>query len=96
MKSTGNGVVVSFSESTAPVVRAVGTNGFAIASLVLGLLGGNLLAVIFGHVARSQIRRTGESGDGLALAGLILGYVELGALVIVVMGLVSFFGAVYP
>ena len=31
-------------------------------------------AIILGHIARSQIRRTGENGDGLALAGLIIGY----------------------
>jgi hypothetical protein len=31
-------------------------------------------AIVFGHMARSQIRRTGEEGAGLALAGLILGW----------------------
>ena len=29
-------------------------------------------AIVFGHVARHEIKRTGEQGDGLALAGLIL------------------------
>jgi hypothetical protein len=53
------------------------TNGFAIASLVLSLVGLSVLAIIFGHVSRSQMKRTGESGEGLATAGLILGYVEL-------------------
>ena len=56
---------------------SAGTNGLAIASMVLGLIGGSLLAVIFGHVARSQIRRTREQGDGLAVAGLVLGYIGL-------------------
>jgi peptidyl-prolyl cis-trans isomerase B (cyclophilin B) len=56
-----------------------GTNGLAIASMVLGLVGGSVLAVVFGHVARSQIRRTGEDGDGLAVAGLVLGYIGLAA-----------------
>lgn len=58
----------------------VRTNGFAIASLVLGLLGcGSILAVIFGHVALGQIRRANgaEGGRGLAIAGLILGYIGL-------------------
>ena len=32
-------------------------------------------AVMLGHVARGQIRRTGEAGDGLALTGLILGWI---------------------
>lgn len=31
-------------------------------------------AIVCGHIARRQIRTTGEQGDGLALAGLILGY----------------------
>ena len=38
---------------------------------------GALIAIITGHMARGQIRRTGETGNGLALAGLILGYVHL-------------------
>ena len=49
----------------------------AIASLVMSLVCCNLLGVIFGHVALNQINRTGEGGRGLALAGLIIGYVSL-------------------
>lgn len=49
-----------------------GTNGFAIASLIFGLLGGVLLSVIFGFVALSQIKRRGQGGRGLAIAGLSL------------------------
>ncbi len=56
------------------------TNGMAITSLVCGItsfvVGVTFIpAIIFGHIAQRQIRRTGERGDGLALAGLILGYV---------------------
>jgi hypothetical protein len=65
------------------------TNSAAVASLVFGIISwflcpfvGGLLAVIFGHVARGQIRRSGESGGGLAVAGLILGYFHLVAVVI--------------
>src|SRR6266849_1720265 len=49
------------------------------ASTILGTwcLGG-IIAVITGHVARSQIKRTGEAGEGLALAGLIAGYSSVG------------------
>jgi DUF1707 SHOCT-like domain/Domain of unknown function (DUF4190) len=59
-----------------PVSR---TNGFAVASLVCGLgqfLVGPLalFAIVFGYKARKQIRRTGEQGAGLALAGLVLGW----------------------
>ena len=62
------------------------TNGMAIASLVFGVIGGGVLAVVFGHIARSQIHRTGQAGAGLALAGLVLGYVGvLGAFITIVM-----------
>ncbi len=58
-----------------------GTNGLAIASLVLGILWlfglGSLLAVIFGHLGRRQIKERNEGGNGLATAGLVLGYVGL-------------------
>jgi hypothetical protein len=66
----------------------VRTNGFAIASLVLGCVGiftcglGSVLAVIFGFIARSQIRQRGEQGNGMALAGIILGFVFLALFVI--------------
>lgn len=49
-----------------------GTNGFAIASFVLGLIGGVLLSVIFGIVALSKIRHQPQRGKGLAIAGLCL------------------------
>lgn len=49
----------------------------AIASLVLSLVCCNVLGIIFGHVAISQINRTGEGGRGMAVAGLVIGYVSL-------------------
>jgi hypothetical protein len=54
------------------------TNPYAVASLVCGLLWacwiGSLLAVLFGHLARRQIRSTGERGRIPALLGLVFGY----------------------
>ena len=38
--------------------------------------------MVLGHVARRQIRRTGEDGAGLALAGLLLGWAGVTLLVI--------------
>jgi hypothetical protein len=38
---------------------------------------GSLLGVIFGHVALNQIKQRGESGRGLAIAGIVLGYLAL-------------------
>lgn len=63
------------------------TNGWAIASLVLGILGGSLLAIVFGLVGRSQIKRSGgrQSGIGLATAGIVLGCVWLGLIATVVV-----------
>ena len=55
----------------------VGTNPWAIAALVLGLCGTAIFAVVTGHVALSQINRSGEQGRGLAIAGLVLGYLEI-------------------
>ena len=61
------------------------TSGMAIASFVLGIstlftcfLSG-IPAIIFGHIARADIRRSPDrvGGDGMALAGLILGYLSL-------------------
>jgi len=69
------------------------TNGLAIASLACGIaqfafgLLATIPAIVLGHMARSQIRRTGEQGAGLALAGLVLGWaaVILGILVLVIV-----------
>ncbi len=54
------------------------TNVLAIISLVSAFFV-SLAAVITGHIALAQIKRTGENGRGLALAGLIIGYVGIGA-----------------
>ena len=59
------------------------TNGLAVASLVLGVLWlywiGSVLALVFGYIARAQIRRShgAEKGKGLALAGIILGWLGI-------------------
>lgn len=57
------------------------TNQMAVISLVLGIVGivmipilASIPAIITGHVSRRQIRERGEGGDGMALAGLICGY----------------------
>jgi hypothetical protein len=60
------------------------TNGMAIAAMVLGILWlywvGSILALVFGYVARDQIRRNGQAGDGMAIAGIVLGWVGVGVL----------------
>jgi len=66
------------------------TNSLAVASLVCGLaqpfLGLTTIpAIILGYAARGQIRRTGEDGNGIATAGLVLGWVGLTIGVLVVL-----------
>ena len=72
------------------------TNRLATASLVLGIVGAvvalftfgipSILAVVFGHVSLSQIRRDpSQSGRGLAIAGLVLGYVVIAGLAFLVV-----------
>jgi len=53
------------------------TNGLAIAAFV-SVWFVSILGIILGHVALSQIRRSGEGGHGLAVAALVLGYVFFG------------------
>jgi hypothetical protein len=48
------------------------TNTMAILALVLAFVAAPA-GIVLGIIARKQIRRTGEEGDGLALAGIIVG-----------------------
>jgi hypothetical protein len=66
----------------------------SIASLVLGILWilglGSILALIFGYVGLGQIRRRDEGGRGLAIAGIVLGWVGVGlALLFVTLAIVT-------
>ncbi len=44
-----------------------------------------MLAIIFGPVARGQIRRSGEAGGGMAVAGLVLGYIHVVAAALILI-----------
>ncbi len=78
-------------------------SNLAIISLVSGILGwtalpfiGSLVAVITGHLARAEIRREPErlDGDGMAVAGLVLGYAMLVISIAALAMLILFFGGV--
>ncbi len=73
-----------------PVSR--GTNTMAILALVFGILIAPL-GLVFGFVARSQIKKTGEDGDGLALAGIIIGGIFTLLFIAYVVFIVIFFSA---
>jgi hypothetical protein len=81
------------------------TNGLAITSLVCGLgwivvgplaVFTGIAAVITGHIARKQIRARDENGAGMALAGLILGYISIVFSIIAAIGIAVFVFAVIP
>lgn len=81
------------------------TEGLAVASLVLGLsilfmwplaLFLSIAAVITGHMARNRIARSGDQGAGMALAGLIIGYVGIVLSILAIIGISILIFAVGP
>ncbi len=77
------------------------TSTLAIISLVAGILGwtvlpflGSVTAIITGHMARAEIRRQPDrfEGDGLAVAGLVLGWVNVGLWILGILAFMLFFG----
>ncbi len=54
-----------------PAERKPGTNGFAIAALVFGIIGGVPLAIVFGVIALGQTANGRQQGRAQAIAGLI-------------------------
>lgn len=79
------------------------TNGLAIASMVLSIVGAvllfcyliggapALLGAVLGHVARKHVRERGEAGDGMALAGIIVGWTVAGIAIVLLILAVIFF-----
>jgi hypothetical protein len=72
------------------------TNSTAITALILGIVSFiscqliGVVAIYLGSRARTEIRSTGEDGDGLALAGVILGWVSIGIFALVVLFFVGY------
>jgi hypothetical protein len=90
-----------WTDSRAPSGAVLGgskntTSGFAIASMVLGIVWiywiGSILAIIFGVVAKNQIRDGNGSvtGDGMATAGIVLGIIGLAiAAILIIVGVTA-------
>ncbi|QSB16801.1 DUF4190 domain-containing protein [Natronosporangium hydrolyticum] len=56
-------------------VRPPGTNPFSIASLICGIVapcGAGLFSVVFGIIALVQVRKSGQRGKRMAIAGLVI------------------------
>lgn len=66
-------------------------NVLSIVSLVTSIVGLSLVGVITGHISLSQIKKTGEQGNVLAIIGLILGYLGLVAGIIFAIVYISLF-----
>jgi hypothetical protein len=82
-----------------PMYLAPPTSGMAIASLVIGIasflvlpLVGHILALVFGYMARNEIKASNGrvAGDGYATAGIILGYIGIGLSVLAVVFIIIF------
>jgi hypothetical protein len=78
-----------------PMMPAQPTSGLAIGAMICGIaeiftLGlAAIPAIILGHLARAQIRQTGERGDGMAIAGLVLGYLGIAGWALVILAIAS-------
>jgi hypothetical protein len=84
-----------------PEPRATSTT--AVVSLIFGILSwvllpviGAIVAVVCGHLARAEIRKSGGAldGDGLAVAGLVLGWTHLALMVLAVLVAILVFGGI--
>jgi hypothetical protein len=76
-----------------PYVQPRQTEGLAQASLVLGILTPfcgvtTIPAIITGHLALRRIEETGNAGKGMAVAGLVIGYLTLTIGVIWMLGMI--------
>jgi hypothetical protein len=86
--------VMPFQGGYYPVI-ANPTSGLAIGALICGIaevftLGlAAIPAVVLGHLARQHIRQTGERGDGMAIAGLVLGYLGIGIWTLIIITLAA-------
>ena len=93
-RATANGWTVDSQPTVALAPQR--TSGFAIASMVLGIIWlywvGSILALVFGYQAKREIRDSGGAvgGGGMATAGIVLGWIGLGILVIfILLGIVA-------
>lgn len=73
---SADGRPITANHATGVAAYSGKTNSLAVVALVLGVVVGPL-GIPIGHISRAQIKATGEQGAGMALAGLVLGYLSL-------------------
>jgi len=71
--------------------QPVGYNTMSIVAFILAFFV-SIVGIILGFVALSQIKRTGEQGRGLALAAVIIGFVEVAIGIVVSIFVLIAFG----
>lgn len=83
------------------------TNGLAVASLICSIAGlvlgwfltlftlASIAGIITGHIALSQIKRTGVAGRGMAVTGLVLGYLAVAGIVLLWLLMLLYFGSAF-
>jgi hypothetical protein len=81
-----------------PPLPVLPNSNSAMISLAFGIISyfvlpiiGAIVAIVAGHMARKEIRESGGrvAGSGMATAGLILGYVHIGLIVLVACGFIA-------
>ena len=75
--------------STKKVSAEQSTNGMAIAGFVCSFFV-SILGIIFGIIGLNQIKKTGENGKGLAIAGIVIGSVMIALSIIAIIVLILF------
>jgi hypothetical protein len=86
----GSGWSDQWAPMAQPYAGSGPTEGLAIASLVTALVGVPIVPIVFAVIARRHIRESGgfKSGDGLAIAGLVIGIAQLVILAIAIVVLI--------
>ncbi len=94
--ATSGAIAANAPNNTMAVVSLVTAIGSFVAHLIPFVGGFTLaiVAIVTGHIALGQIKRTGEPGRGFAIAGLIIGYAHLAVLALLLIFFFTFFLAI--
>ena len=80
---------------TTPAPGSGELNDLAVFALIASCIGLSIPGLVMGHIALRQIKRTGETGHGFALAAVIVGYVITVLVLIAVVVFIVFMIAVF-